>query len=416
MKHPDAFYGYTGPGYVEEIWLLDVAGTRLMIAAERSADSSPATIAEMREILASIRIEPGGFPSGLFADLGEQPVSDELAAKLQAMIDTWADGEQGGLTATLFTPAGRWSGAAGIAAGDRAMTPDDQMAIASLTKTVMAAQVMRLVEAGELHLADLAADRLPPDLEFDTNAATIDDLLSMRSGIPDWVDPNFWESLTTDPLHAWTTEEVLALVGPERTPVGQAWNYSSTNYALLGLIVEHVTGRTLAEVLRDGVLGGGEYERMIYQPDEQPADPMAMPFGAAADTFGAGGGYLPSVAGATSAGPAGAMAADSLTVASWWRALCAGEIVSVASVDEMTDFVERPEYGLGIAEMSEEDGRGAVGHGGSHVGFKSWALCLPELGTVVVALTNSSATRSMTSPPRSPAPPMIDRPAHLSLR
>lgn len=54
----DGFYGYTGPGYVEEFWILDVDGTRLMIAAGRSANSSAEDIAEMREILDSIRIEP----------------------------------------------------------------------------------------------------------------------------------------------------------------------------------------------------------------------------------------------------------------------------------------------------------------------------------------------------------------------
>jgi len=54
----DAFYGYTGPGYVEEFWILDVDGTRLMIAAERSAGSPKKDIAELRAILDSIRIEP----------------------------------------------------------------------------------------------------------------------------------------------------------------------------------------------------------------------------------------------------------------------------------------------------------------------------------------------------------------------
>lgn len=54
----DAFYGYTGPGYVEEIWILDVEGTRLMIAAERSAASPAEDVDEMRTILDSIRIEP----------------------------------------------------------------------------------------------------------------------------------------------------------------------------------------------------------------------------------------------------------------------------------------------------------------------------------------------------------------------
>jgi hypothetical protein len=54
----DAFYGYTGPGYREEFWILDVDGTRLMIAAERSPGSPPEDLAELRDILGSIRIEP----------------------------------------------------------------------------------------------------------------------------------------------------------------------------------------------------------------------------------------------------------------------------------------------------------------------------------------------------------------------
>jgi hypothetical protein len=54
----DAFYGYTGPGYTEEFWILDVGGIRLMIAAERSAGSPQDDLAELRAILDSIRIEP----------------------------------------------------------------------------------------------------------------------------------------------------------------------------------------------------------------------------------------------------------------------------------------------------------------------------------------------------------------------
>jgi hypothetical protein len=54
----DAFYGYTGPGYREEFWILDVNGTRLMIAAERSPGSPSDDLAELRAILDSIRIEP----------------------------------------------------------------------------------------------------------------------------------------------------------------------------------------------------------------------------------------------------------------------------------------------------------------------------------------------------------------------
>lgn len=54
----DAFYGYAGPGFREEFWILDVEGTRLIIAAGRSPGSPPKDLAELRAILDSIRIEP----------------------------------------------------------------------------------------------------------------------------------------------------------------------------------------------------------------------------------------------------------------------------------------------------------------------------------------------------------------------
>jgi hypothetical protein len=54
----DAYYGYTGPGYTKEFWILDVDGTRLMIVAERSPGSPRNDLAEQRAILDSIRIEP----------------------------------------------------------------------------------------------------------------------------------------------------------------------------------------------------------------------------------------------------------------------------------------------------------------------------------------------------------------------
>ena len=53
-----AFSGYTGPGYREEFWILDVDGTRLMIVAHRSAGAPREDLPELRAILDSIRIEP----------------------------------------------------------------------------------------------------------------------------------------------------------------------------------------------------------------------------------------------------------------------------------------------------------------------------------------------------------------------
>jgi D-alanyl-D-alanine carboxypeptidase len=286
-----------------------------------------------------------------------------------------------GVSATVMTADGTWSGATGKADGARDVRVDDQFAIGSITKSVVAAQVMQMVEAGELDLDDPIADHLPPNLDFDTNGATIRQLLGMHSGIPDYVDA-LWESLSSDRQRVWTPADLLELADGARSPAGVTFEYSSTNYALLGLMIEQVRGRPVADVLRDGVLGNEGTERLIYQPDETPTGPMAMPDGESTAALEKGGGYLPSLAGATAAGPAGGMASDSLSLARWWRAFCAGEIVSETSLTEMTTFHDG--YGLGLYSPYP----GAVGHSGEHVGFVSWAGCTPGDGSVVVVLSN----------------------------
>ncbi len=332
--------------------------------------------------------QSAGFSTAVFAGLREEPLSDESTADLHEVLNDAASVD--GMTATLMTPKGSWSGAAGTADGVRAMSPADQFAIGSVTKSFVAAQVMQLVETGELRLDEPAAGRLPPSLDFDTNGATVGHLLGMRSGIPDYVGA-LWSSLSTDKLRPWTADEVLALLGTHRTPVGEMHNYSSSDYVLLGLIVEQVRGRPLAEVLRDGVLSGNGYERLIYQPDERPTAPMALPSGAPADTFEEGGGYLPSLAATTAAGPAGGMASDSATLARWWGQLCGGQVVSDSSLDEMTNFDDGDGYGLGLFDRTDVHGSPAVGNGGIQVGFNAYAACLLESGSVVVVLSNGGS-------------------------
>lgn len=356
------------------------------VATAPSTTTAPSSSPESSPSTSVVNAESATFPIHLFAALGEGPVPEALATELQRVLDTSANGA--GLTATLMTPAGTWSGAAGFATADRQMTPEDQMIIASITKTIVATQVMRLVENGQLNLDDLAADHLPYELDFDTNGARIVDLLSMRSGIPQYfVD---LETLVTDPSKVWTAAEKLASVEPVRGPVGEDWEYTDTNYLLLGLIIEHVTGQLVAQVLRDGVLAGDEYQRLIYQPDERPTEPMALTLepGASSDAFKNGGGYLPSVAMATMFSTGGGMASDSMSVARWFRALCAGQVVSAASLADMVDFDKRPGYGLGLTDRSAEywPDSGAFGHKGAS---SAVALCFQDSGSVVVVLANA---------------------------
>ena len=121
------------------------------------------------------------------------------------------------MSATVMSSDGTWSGTIGKADGDRDLRVDDQFAIASVTKSLVAAQIMKMVEAGQLDLDAPVADHLPPDLGFDTNAATIRHLLGHRSGIPDY-ESIFLAKASTNLKRHWKPAELLTLVPAYRVP------------------------------------------------------------------------------------------------------------------------------------------------------------------------------------------------------
>ena len=181
------------------------------------------------------------FPTAAFADIREDPVSEEVAAEFQAILSDMAGGA--GMAATVMSADGTWSGAAGKADGVRDVRIDDQFAIASVTKSVVAAQVMQMVEAGELALDDPAADHLPPDLDFDTNGATIRHLLGQRSGIPDYYPRRCGRAVNRSATGLDAGRSPGAGQPPIALPPVRSFVYTDTNYLLLGLVIEQVRGR-----------------------------------------------------------------------------------------------------------------------------------------------------------------------------
>jgi CubicO group peptidase (beta-lactamase class C family) len=359
-------------------------------SAPTAPTSSTSDVAAPGEPPTPSDTEGSAFPIEAFADISDDPLSEREAAEFQTILADMAAVNEAGMSATVMTADGTWSGATGSADGVRDVRVDSQFGIASITKSVIAAQVMRLVEAGELSLDRPASDYLPAELDFDTNGATIRQLLDMYSGIPDWYSEDMEELVSTHRRRDWKPAEVLALAGPDRAPAGESFEYADTNYNLLGLVIEHVRGQPLVDVLRRGVLRVDGTERLVYQPDEAPTHPMAMPDGESRAAFAKGGGYLPSLSDASSAGPAGAIASDSISLARWWRAFCAGEIVSETSLTEMTTYVDGPSgYGLGLFNIADPYAV-AVGHLGSNFGYVSWAACVPETGSVIVVLSNQA--------------------------
>ena len=125
---------------------------------------------------------------------------------------------------------------------------------------------------------------------------------------------------------------------------------------------------------------------------------MAMPRGESRDALEKGGGYLPSISD-TSSGAAGAMASDSISLARWWRAFCAGDIVSQASLTEMSTFYDGEyDYGLGLFNPAERASAQGAGHLGANFGYKSSAGCLTEDHLIFVVLTNQVTVHSQDLP------------------
>lgn len=143
-----------------------------------------------------------------------------------------------------------------------AMLPTHSFNAGSQMKMVTAVVVLQLVAEGTLDLQKTATAYLgAAELKGIANAetATLEQLLAMRSGIPDYLevmdtngDPKFWTDVVRDPSRVHGTAEALALVRglPPTGAAGEKFHYSNTNYELLGRIAEAATGQSLEALCR----------------------------------------------------------------------------------------------------------------------------------------------------------------------
>lgn len=121
--------------------------------------------------------------------------------------------------------------------------------IGSQTKTMTAAVVLQLVKEGKLSLDDRLSEVLPEVAEEDmverADEITVRNLIQLTSGIPDYIGPD-----TSDPTRDYRPTDLLAASRkhPRPAEIG-AFNYSNTNYILLGMIIEKLSGRSLATEL-----------------------------------------------------------------------------------------------------------------------------------------------------------------------
>lgn len=212
--------------------------------------------------LASIVIVAVGCSQS--ADSPEPPT---VETRLQAVVDSVVadDDAVPGAALAVISPSHDidWTGAAGFAdpAAGLPMTPAHPVRIASNTKTYVAAAVLRLAETGRIDLDASIDTLLPGELTellasdgYDPSAIRVRHLLTHTSGLDDHGAADaYTEAILADPTHHWTpAEQVRGLVewcDPVGEP-GRYYRYSDTGYVLLGVIVERLTGETLAAAVR----------------------------------------------------------------------------------------------------------------------------------------------------------------------
>lgn len=318
---------------------------------------------------------------------------ETLAAELDATLaDTLAaKNRPGGTVAAVITPeCGLWRGAVGTAGDGKPLTSEHLMRVGSVTKTYVSATILSLVADGSLGLED-TLDNWHPDI-LDADAITVRQLLDHTSGIYNYTDDeDFFAGIIADPTMVYSPAELVAVATahPPYFAPGTGWYYSNTNYILLGMIIEAVTGEPVAAVIRSRVLGPQSLDHTFLDGDE----PMQ---GVLAHGFGRDGTDMTFALHPSAAWAAGAVTATASDLADWAMALYGGDVVSPDLRDDMLDLVDVTDlipggsYGLGVMALDASVvGTPLIGHGGAIPGFLSEMYYLPDHDSVIVTIVNS---------------------------
>ena len=333
-------------------------------------------------------------------DCSPHGLDPALVARLDEAIErTRQEAGVPGVTVGVWLPGRghyvRSSGVADTATG-APMTPDLNSRIGSETKTFTATAVLELVDDGLVGLDDPISAYL--DGVPDGGNITVRQLAEMRSGLFSYTfDPGFVQALLSDPTRPFTPQELLAYAfGHDNVfAPGTEFQYSNTNYILLGLLVEKLSGMPLAEFVHRRVTGPAHLRHTLFPQGAEFPEPHAH--GYTKQTLSG------DVADATDWNPswgwaAGAMISDLRDLRRWAKVLGTGTLLSPATQAEREKFIPVPGfgddgYGLGLFRS-----HGWIGHNGSLPGYQSVTVYLPEEDATLVVLLNTDTPHDGNEP------------------
>jgi D-alanyl-D-alanine carboxypeptidase len=343
-----------------------------------------------------------------------------------------------GAIVLLRTPQGNFNAAVGTTELGAQTPPkaNTHFRIASNTKTMTAALIVLLAQDGKLKFSDPVSTYVP-DVPNGENI-TVAQLLKMRSGLYGYTaDPELSAVMDANPGKAWTPQEVLAIAfrhPPQFAPDAE-YEYSNTNFALLGLIAEKVGGHPLAQQLRDRLFGpvgltqtslpaaddtsipapyshGYMYGGSFYALADDPY-PAEMQAAARAGTLQPIDYTHQNSSYATAAGGAISTADD---LATWMKALVTGKVFNAdfhqqwltSPQAEDPDAPDGQKYGYGISYQRFGDNAAMYYHGGELPGFNSFMGYDPDNDVTLVIWTNLTLSPEGNTTAQAMLAPILD--------
>ncbi|MER6220012.1 serine hydrolase domain-containing protein [Streptomyces sp900105755] len=163
-----------------------------------------------------------------------------------ALARLTADDHISGASVLAVGPCGRWTGTSGTAdlRTGRPMNTTDRLRAGSVTKTFTATVVLQLAAEHRLSLDSTLDHYLPGLIDthgYDGRRITVRQLLRHTGGLPDYLDAPEWEHPERLRYRHFEPGELIAQALRLPHPEG-SWHYATTNYLVLGLVVEKVTG------------------------------------------------------------------------------------------------------------------------------------------------------------------------------
>ena len=301
--------------------------------------------------------------------------SADVATRFQAALDAarYGAGAYGVTFAAVRDGRLVWSGSSGVARdGLTLLRPNSTMVIGSITKTFVAAAILQLVEEGRLGLDDSVRTHLP-EIRQVSRAITIRQLLDHTSGLADVFNDSTRRGLEEHPERPWSATRLFASLHAPWYQPGEGWAYANTNYYLLGMVIERITGSTLEDEVGRRFLDPYDLSATHMLGADDPASPL-------------------SPAWATIFWSSGAMASSAGDLARWGDALYddAGASATVLGADigrSMLRF-NRDDYGLGVKRFEELEPHRAYGHTGLLNTYTAMLVHLPADDVTVAILVN----------------------------